>query len=103
MFWDVMESQWLTDSQCFEGSQYSHLQSQATIKYVHMRTCTAVLGWLEPDYEDTMILQNVRNQSPTIKVPCPRRLEYLAILMMTSHLAVLICFTSLQKNTTVFV
>ena len=38
MFWDVMECQWLTDSHCFEGSEYSHLQSQGMIKYVHMRT-----------------------------------------------------------------
>ena len=102
-----MSYSWLTDSQCFKGSQYPHLQSQATIKYVHMCTsdthCTAVFRLLEPDCEDTMILQNVWNQSPNIKVPCHRRLESLATLMMTSNLAVFICFISLQKYTTVFV
>jgi hypothetical protein len=64
---------------------------------------TAVFGMLEPDYYNTMILQNVRNQSPNIKVPCPRRLESIATLMTTSNLAVFTCFTSLQKYTTVFV
>lgn len=41
--------------------------------------------------------------NPRHQVPRPRRLESLVTLMTTSNLAMLTCFTSLQKYTTVYV